>query len=166
MIASVDLDYQVALEDEGQKQCYLPVERQVSDWINAALQASETTDVGAEAELTVRVVGKAEMIQLNSRFRNKQSVTNVLSFPFEPPAGVCLPLLGDVVVCAEVVSEEARQQSKCDEQHWAHIVVHGVLHLLGYDHIEKNDAHCMESLEINVLSKLGFPNPYGEINKL
>lgn len=166
MTASVDLDYQVALENEDQKHYYLPVEQQVKNWVEATLQSLDITSLGNEVQLTVRVVGKAEMIQLNSRFRDKQSVTNVLSFPFEPPEGVSLPLLGDVVVCAAVVSEEARQQSKRDEQHWAHMVIHGVLHLLGYDHVEENDALCMESVETTVLSKLGFADPYGELNTL
>ncbi|NOZ53912.1 MAG: rRNA maturation RNase YbeY [Gammaproteobacteria bacterium] len=159
----MDLDYQIALQG-GRQQYYLPSEIQVKDWINSVLQSLEFDRDKEKVQLTVRIVSEQEMIQLNSQFRGKHRVTNVLSFPFESPKSVYLPLLGDVVVCAAVVNAEARQQLKQDEQHWAHMIVHGVLHLLGYDHLDEHDAQRMELLERNVLSTLGFPNPYGEIN--
>jgi probable rRNA maturation factor len=116
------------------------------------------------AQISIRIVDEQEIQELNNKYRHKNQVTNVLSFPFETLPGVDVPLLGDVVICARVVDDEARQQSKTCEQHWAHMIVHGTLHLLGYDHINEQDAEEMEQLEINILSSLNFPNPYGELN--
>lgn len=114
-----------------------------------------------EAELTVRIVGEAEGRALNERFRGKASATNVLSFPFEPPPGVPVPPeLGDLVLCAPVVAREAREQGKPLREHWAHLVVHGVLHLLGYDHEDDAEAERMEGEERRILGQLGVPDPY------
>ena len=111
-------------------------------------------------------MGREEITALNSQYRKKNRATNVLSFPYEPLPGVAIPLLGDVVICAEVVNDEALAQGKTAEQHWAHMIVHGALHLLGYDHVDENDAQHMESMEIQILSQLGIPDPYGELNTL
>lgn len=113
-----------------------------------------------EQEITVRLVEKQESQQLNAEFRGKDKPTNVLSFPFEAPPGIPINLLGDLVICADVVSEEAKQQNKQVLHHWYHMLVHGTLHLLGFDHIEDNDADQMETLEIAILAKLGIDDPY------
>ncbi len=114
----------------------------------------------ADAELSVRIVGLEESAELNETYRKKEGPTNVLSFPCEVPAGVPCDLLGDLVICAPVVEREAREQGKLAEAHWAHMVVHGVLHLQGYDHIETRDAERMEALEVEIMARLGFANPY------
>jgi probable rRNA maturation factor len=115
-------------------------------------------------EVTLRIVDSEEMRALNSRYRQKPGPTNVLSFPYdEEDCDFDKPgrrYLGDIVICAEVVNQEALDQHKSREAHWAHMVIHGVLHLLGYDHIEESDAHQMEETEMNILKHLGFPNPY------
>lgn len=113
-------------------------------------------------ELTIRIVDEHEGQYLNQRWRNKTGATNVLSFPFESPPEVPIPLLGDIVICAPVVIREATEQGKAVNAHWAHLIIHGVLHLLGYDHIEDADATLMEALEIQLLVQLAYPNPYSE----
>lgn len=117
-------------------------------WANAALPKKSSL------ELTIRIVTKKEMTKLNETFRLKKGPTNVLSFPFEKP------YLGDIVICSEVVKKEARDQNKSLTAHFAHMVIHGTLHLLGYDHVKEKDAVKMEKLEIKILKNLGFPNPY------
>lgn len=113
------------------------------------------------AELTIRIVDKNEMTELNSTYRHKKKPTNVLSFPFDMPEECEETLiLGDIVICADVIREEAMAQDKTLEAHWAHMVVHGTLHLLGYDHENNDDAEKMEAEEINILKTLGFSNPY------
>jgi probable rRNA maturation factor len=114
------------------------------------------------AEITIRIAGKDEMTELNSTYRFKDGPTNVLSFPFNLPADIdiTIPILGDIVICAEVVNREAQEQHKSQESHWAHMVVHGVFHLLGYDHESDKEAEVMESLEIEIMQSLGFKNPY------
>jgi probable rRNA maturation factor len=106
-------------------------------------------------EVTLRIVGPAESRALNRRYRKKDKPTNVLSFPYDDPG-----LLGDIVICAAVVNREAREQGKRREAHWAHMVVHGVLHLLGFDHIRPADAKVMERRERAILARLSFPDPY------
>lgn len=115
-----------------------------------------------EAELTIRFVGTEEMTYLNHTYRKKNSTTNVLSFPFKVPNGVTFdpPLLGDVVICPKVLVDESEQLQKTLEEHWALIVIHGVLHLLGYDHINDDDAEIMQGIEIQLLTQLGYDNPY------
>ena len=112
------------------------------------------------AGLVIRIVDEPESRALNRQFRGIDKPTNVLSFPFEAPPRVRSKHIGDLVVCAPVVEREAAEQGKPLEAHWAHMVVHGVLHLLGYDHQTDADAETMEGLEIAILGRLGFPNPY------
>lgn len=114
------------------------------------------------AEITLRIVDTKEMADLNSRYRQKNGPTNVLSFPFMLPDEIKmeLPILGDIVICADVVNREAQEQHKTQESHWAHMVIHGVLHLLGYDHEMDNEAGIMEAIEIEIMQSFGFANPY------
>lgn len=111
-------------------------------------------------EVTLRIVDLAESRQLNSDYRNKDKPTNVLSFPFEAPEHIEMPFLGDLVVCAAVVEQEAKEQDKPVTNHWAHLCVHGLLHLLGYDHIDETEAQEMEGLETAILAKLNIDDPY------
>ncbi len=149
------LDLQIAEELEGVTG--LPSEQQFEQWANAALADRSPFD---EPELTIRLCDEAESQELNHEYRGKDKPTNVLSFPFEAPPEVPIPLLGDLVICAQVVAREADEQSKTAEAHWAHMVVHGCLHLLGYDHIKDDEAEIMEDLERQILAQLGYPDPY------
>lgn len=133
----------------------LPSDTHVRRWARAAL-----VDIGGSHELTVRIVDAQESAALNSEYRQKQGPTNVLSFPFEAPPGMRSRLLGDLVLCAEVVQREAREQGKPPQAHWAHMIVHGVLHLRGFDHLAPAEAEEMEALETAILARLGYPNPY------
>lgn len=114
----------------------------------------------AEQEVALRIVDETEMTQLNEQYRKKSGPTNVLSFPAELPGGIDVPFLGDIIICAPVVAKEATDQGKSLDSHWAHMTVHGILHLQGYDHIDEADAEQMESLEIKIMQQLGFANPY------
>jgi probable rRNA maturation factor len=133
----------------------LPTATDFEHWVKAALRNRT-----APAELTIRIVDTAEGQQLNETWRHKTGPTNVLSFPFDNPPGLTLPLLGDIVICAPVVVAEAAAQGKPLTAHWAHLVIHGVLHLLGMDHQTEAEADAMERLEIEILHTLGYPNPY------
>lgn len=125
-------------------------------WAAAALAGR-----GVDVELTIRVVEPAESRALNRDYRDRDQPTNVLSFPFEAPPRVDVDdLLGDLVICADVIEREAAEQGKLVSDHWAHMVVHGVLHLLGYDHQEADEAAVMEALEVKVLGGLGVSDPY------
>ncbi len=146
------LDLQVATEAD-----LLPTPEELSTWVCAVL-----AERVQKAEVTVRIVGEAEGAALNQRYRGRSGPTNVLAFPFDAPVRLELPLLGDVVICAPVVQREAAQQKKEAQAHWAHMVVHGTLHLLGYEHQTPLQAQQMESLEKTALAILGFPNPYVE----
>jgi probable rRNA maturation factor len=131
-------------------------------WIAAALESRIR-----EADLAVRLVGAREGRALNRHYRGKDYATNVLSFPAENtdvklPKGVKMPLLGDLVLCAPVVAREAREQKKSLLAHYAHLTVHGTLHLLGWDHGDDRDAECMEQLEREILAGLGIDDPYVE----
>jgi len=125
-------------------------------WAESALTAASNSNF----ELTIRLVNEDESQQLNKQYRHKDKPTNVLSFPFEVPEGIELNLLGDLVICSQVVEQEATTQNKKLFDHWAHMVVHGCLHLLGYDHINDNDADEMEAFEVKILSQLTITNPY------
>ena len=134
---------------------WAPRARDIAAWAGTALGRR-----AAGGELGIRVVGSAESRRLNARYRGKDKPTNVLSFPPAPlPGGDARPL-GDLVICAQVVRSEAREQRKPLEAHWAHLVVHGALHLIGYDHEREAQAKRMERREIAVLRRLGFANPY------
>lgn len=145
------IDLQIACEQESG----LPTAEQIEQWATAAVQPQSD-----EVEMTVRIVDEAESHALNLNYRGKDRPTNVLSFPFECPDEVELPLLGDLVICRQVVEREAQEQEKSVMAHWAHMVVHGSLHLLGYDHIEDDEAEEMESLETQIMTGLGFADPY------
>ena len=145
------IDLQITCEQESG----LPTAEQIEQWATAAVQPQSD-----EVEMTVRIVDEAESHELNLNYRGKDRPTNVLSFPFECPDEVELPLLGDLVICRQVVEREAQEQDKPVVAHWAHMVVHGCLHLLGYDHIEDDEAEEMESLETQIMTGLGFADPY------
>ena len=151
------VDLQVATADEQA----LPVLADIEQWVTAAIEAG-SDGVREEAELTVRFVDSDESQQLNADYRGKDKPTNVLSFPFQNPPGITLPLLGDLIICKAVVEKEALEQNKQLKAHWAHMLIHGTLHLLGYDHIIEEEAIEMESLETKLLVSLDFPAPYNE----
>lgn len=135
-----------------------PKPQQIQTWVDAALEG-----LHQDKEIVVRIVDETESTWLNEQYRHKHGPTNILSFPFEMPEGVQdmdLNLLGDLVICAPVVAKEAVEQHKTLEQHWAHMIVHGVLHLLGHDHIDDEEAERMESKEIAILKQLKINNPY------
>lgn len=144
------LELQIACETSD-----FPDQLLFQKWVDEALP-----EQSQDAELVIRLVDEAESAALNQQFRHKSGPTNILSFPFEAPPGMQFDLLGDLVICAPLISQEARQQNKPVEHHWAHITIHGVLHLLGYDHIADDEAEDMESLEIEILSRLDIANPY------
>jgi|SRR5690554_5942196 len=137
----------------------LPSTGQMELWISAALVDAPDFDQG-DAEVSVYIVDEEESQELNLRFRQKDKPTNVLSFPADIPPEIDIPLLGDLVVCAPVVENEAQEQGKTLDAHWAHMLIHGTLHLLGYDHINDAEAEEMEQLETRILQRLGFPAPY------
>lgn len=134
----------------------VPSNKSISCWVQAALHDLEQS----KSELTVRVVDESEITALNRSFRGKDKATNVLSFPFTDPPDTKTRILGDVVVCAPVIKQEAQAQNKAEEAHWAHMIVHGVLHLCGYDHNQLAQAAQMEQLETKLLTRLGYPAPY------
>jgi len=113
-----------------------------------------------DAMLTIRLVGEEESRELNARYRGKDGATNVLSFPADLPKEIGIALLGDIVICAPLVAQEAKVQAKPVMSHWAHLTIHGVLHLLGHDHEQKQEAELMESIEIGLLQTLDIRNPY------
>jgi len=152
MSLELTLDLQIASESKQ-----LPTEAEFLRWATTALDGRLD-----EAEMTIRLVDEAESHQLNLDYRGKDKPTNVLSFPFEAPPGIELPLIGDLVICAPVVENEAQEQHKPLEAHWAHMVVHGCLHLLGYDHIDDAEAEEMEAIETELIESLGFSDPYKE----
>jgi len=141
----------------------LPASTSFRKWVAAALEGRIR-----EADLAIRVVGTKEGRALNRHYRGKDYATNVLSFPADIaegvklPKGVKMPLLGDLVLCAPVVAREAREQKKPLAEHYAHLTVHGTLHLLGWDHEHEQDAECMERLEREILAGLGVADPYDE----
>lgn len=135
----------------------IPGPDQFQRWLETAL-----ADLDRDIEVVIRIVDEPESAELNQQYRQKSGPTNVLSFPVELPEGVSIDLIGDLVICAPVVEAEARQQNKPQRDHWTHMVVHGVLHLLGYDHIEESQAEIMEAIEVSILKKMNINNPYTE----
>ena len=148
----LELDLQLASEAGA------PSEAQFRQWCELALRQRS-----ADSEMTIRLVDEPEARELNHTWRQKDYATNVLSFPADvPDEFLDIPLLGDLVICIAVVEREANEQSKALEAHWAHLVIHGCLHLLGYDHIEDEEAEEMEALERTLLAELGHPDPYAD----
>lgn len=133
---------------------FVPEPELLQTWADAAYLDAEP------AVASVLVTTMTEIRELNKQYRNKDKTTNVLSFPIQSPEEIGVVLLGDIVLCARVIKQEASQQSKSEESHWAHMMVHSVLHLQGYDHVNDDDAEVMEKLEIKILQQLGFENPY------
>lgn len=135
----------------------VPNAETLTDWALVALHHQ-----CKRGELTIRIVDPVESQMLNQRYRQQNKPTNVLAFPFASFPGIDIsdPIIGDIVICAAIVNQEAKQQGKPHDAHWAHIVIHGILHLLGYDHLNATDAQCMETLEIDLLQQLGYANPY------
>ena len=144
------IDIQYAISAEG-----VPGEDRLRDWVRLALSGRADT-----AELCIRIVDEAGITALNHQYRGKDYPTNVLSFPYEAMPGVESAQLGDIVICAPVVAREALAQDKTIESHWAHMIIHGVLHLLGFDHHDAAEADRMEALEAQLLERLGYPDPY------
>ncbi len=147
---TVTVDLQIAYEGQ------VPEQALFQKWAEAALQE----DVTEDCELSIRLVEIEESAELNNTYRGKAGPTNVLSFPFDSPIPMEPKLLGDLVICVPVVEKEALEQAKQLEHHWAHLVVHGCLHLLGYDHIEDDQAEEMEAFEVEILQTLAIDNPY------
>jgi len=135
----------------------LPTEAAILQWLTVVLNAHPDDD---RNEITVRFVDEEESCELNYQYRGKDSSTNVLSFPFEAPPGMDIPLLGDLIISPHVVQREANEQHKALEDHFAHMIIHGTLHLMGYDHIEDDEAEEMEQLERELLARLGISDPY------
>ena len=145
----------IKLELINEKQLTAPDAAQFQTWLNQV-----ATNLNVSGEVCIKIVDDAESQNLNHTYRNKDQPTNVLSFPSEIPDFVASTHLGDLAICATVVEREAFEQSKPIDHHWAHMSVHGLLHLLGYDHIEDDEAEVMEKLEIEVLDSLGVVDPY------
>lgn len=150
------VDVQQAFEGDEAILSAIPSPSELELWANAVLDY-EGLD---EQEVTIRFTDEAESQSLNHEYRGKDKPTNVLSFPFEAPPGIEINLLGDLVICAPVISREAEEQQKAVSDHYAHMTVHGLLHLMGYDHIDDADAEEMESKEIEILAQLGIDDPY------
>lgn len=142
---AADITIQFASEEPS-----VPGENEILNWARSALEEKE-------GEITIRITDEDEMRSLNHRWRNIDSLTNVLSFPLHDAGS---PLLGDIAVCAPVLRQEAAQQGKAVNAHWAHIIIHGILHLMGYDHGDETDAEFMETKETAIMQDLGFPDPY------
>lgn len=134
----------------------VPLRREFKRWASATLQHLAPEHL--RSRLSIRIVDEAESAELNQHYRHKQGATNILAFPV--PEGLPDALLGDLAICAAVVTREATEQKKSLDAHWAHLTVHGVLHLKGYDHEEPQAADAMETLEKTILEQLGYQDPY------
>ncbi|WP_062067124.1 rRNA maturation RNase YbeY [Cellvibrio sp. OA-2007] len=152
--------HQIDIESNSQSQL-IPALSEIERWIEAALQSQDLENT----EVSIYIVDEEEGQELNSQYRGRDYPTNVLSFPADIPEEVGTPLLGDLVVCAPVVEREAQEQNKALAAHWAHMLVHGTLHLIGFDHIDDGEAEEMESLETQIIIGLGYPAPYQDITE-
>ncbi|CUX96348.1 Endoribonuclease YbeY [Candidatus Gullanella endobia] len=150
-MSDVILNLQIACDETR----YLPDKDDFLRWLREVLPRFRDY-----SEVTIRLVDEAESHELNIIYSGKNRPTNILSFPLELALEVKLSLIGDLVICCQVIEREAQQQGKTLEAHWAHIVIHGSLHLLGYDHILNKEALEMELLETKIMQKLGYPDPY------
>jgi probable rRNA maturation factor len=151
----MSVDVQIATDAAG-----IPSRTVIRNWVQRAV---DVADSGRDVDVSVRIVDEEEMRALNRNYRDQDKSTNVLAFPagdagFVPPGE--RPLLGDIVVCADIVAREADEQGKPLDHHWGHMLVHGTLHLLGHDHISDREAEAMEALERRVLASLGIADPY------
>src|SRR5690606_9113332 len=151
----ITMSYRVDIEIASHS-TQLPAADDIETWIAAALDGALEA-CGSEREISVYIVDEEESQALNLQYRQQNKPTNVLSFPADIPEEVGIPLLGDLVICAPVVEREAAEQDKTLAAHWAHMFVHGTLHLLGYDHVDDAEAEAMEALETTILTKLHFP---------
>lgn len=147
---SIDIEVQYATESRS-----LPDTKKIKNWVKSSLNNEVK-----RAEITIRIVDEDEGARLNEKWRSVSGPTNVLSFPYNEDIKNLETVQGDVILCAPVIFREAKQQDKPVDAHWAHMVIHGTLHLQGYDHIQEDDANKMESLETDILNKLHFPDPY------
>jgi probable rRNA maturation factor len=150
---SIEVELQIASDVQT-----LPHPSQFREWVSASLWGRVDT-----GEMVIRIVDEEEGTELNEQYRHKKGPTNVLSFPYEPTPGVASRYLGDIIICAPIVQSEADKYNKSILAYWAHMVVHGTLHLIGYDHELEKDAAEMEAAETEILLALGFPPPYGEM---
>lgn len=150
---NLTVDVQVASQGHD-----APDPESIRSWVRSALD--KRADESQEVEVCVRIVDENESQALNNQYRQKNKPTNVLSFPSEMPEGLPILHLGDIVICSAVVKREAEEQGKSTRAHWAHMVIHGTLHLLGFDHIDEADAVEMENLETQIMVGLLFPPPY------
>ena len=149
------MKFRVHIENGCEQPFELPQDQQFQQWVKAALHPFRD-----DGEVNIRIVENDEMTELNCQYRNKNKPTNVLAFAYHPGDDEIEPLLGDIAICAPVVAAEAEQQEKPIAHHWAHLVIHGTLHLLGFDHIKDEDAEQMEQQETELLAQLGIPDPY------
>ncbi len=152
LVTDLHIDIQRVSTDSKQ-----PDDSSIQHWLQTTL---ELESLNGQIELCVRIVDESEMRALNQQYRQRSGSTNVLSFAVDKIPEIPVYMLGDLVICAPVVTREAQQQKKTLNSHWAHMVVHGVLHLCGYDHMNQIDAQQMENREMLILDKLGFSNPY------
>lgn len=150
---NVEVDVQYAVMADG-----VPSVSDIETWIGAVVRGRREN-----VQLTVRIVDEEEGTELNERWRQARGPTNVLSFPSEGLEAIAPDLLGDVVICAPVVESEAREQGKSLTAHWTHMVIHGTLHLLGFDHVDEDHAREMELLEAQILKELGYSDPYESV---
>lgn len=151
---AIDVDVQFVSQSPQ-----IPDRQSIKMWVRTVL-----ADYNKDTELVIRVVDEYEGTELNKKWRQMDTPTNVLSFPVSNIEAINHNILGDIVICAPVVTREAREQGKSIDAHWAHIVIHGVLHLLEYDHITKEDAEIMETLETDILANLGYADPYTNLD--